>query len=206
MRGIPEEVPEPGEEPIAEEAKWVAVENGSHQTAEESDKEAAVEEIAAEAVTVVRNPEDEIEIQREAADGWAATQFDVIEPFSPAWVTHRNEQIAARSGQPGFMSFCPVALREEQKLVEARPQYSAGYQHQTYEFGSEEALRKFEADPERYLAAAGGLDVVAVSQGTAVAQGSLEHALWFRHKLYLFLSRENLDAFRTQSRQFVVQE
>jgi tetratricopeptide (TPR) repeat protein len=115
-------------------------------------------------------------------------------------------RIAARSGQSGLMGFCPVTLRDEQRLADAQPQFTAEHQSQKYQFRSEAAKQKFEADPERYLPAAGGLDVVAVSQGTAVAQGSLEHALWFRHKLYLFLNAENRELFRQQARQLAVQQ
>lgn len=142
----------------------------------------------------------------EVFDGWAAVRAAAPEPFGPEWLAARLEQIAERRGQAGFMSFCPVALRDEQSLVDALPLYTAEYQSQKYQFSSEAAQKKFVAQPERYLPAAGGLDVVAVSQGTAVAQGSLEHALWFRHKLYLFLTRENLEIFRTQARQFAVQQ
>lgn len=137
-------------------------------------------------------------------NGWAAAPL-LDQQFSPEWLQARQEQIAARAGLTGFMGFCPVALRDHLRLVDAKPQFTAEHQSQSYQFSSEAAQQKFEANPERYLPAAGGLDVVAVSQGTAVAQGSLEHALWFRHKLYLFVNRENMELFRDQARQFVVQ-
>lgn len=126
------------------------------------------------------------------------------EPLTPEWLTGREQRIADRAGQSGFMGFCPVALRDTFHLVDASPEYAVEYHSQKLQFSTDEALKKFLADPERYLPAAGGLDVVAVSQGTAVAQGSLEHALWFRHKLYLFLNREHLETFRTQAREFAV--
>lgn len=148
----------------------------------------------------------EAEEPRELTDGWAAAEASVVEQFGPEWLDAREEQLKARTGQSGFMGFCPVALRDELKLVDALPQYSAEHQSTKFQFGSEEALQKFVAKPERYLPAAGGLDVVAVSQGTAVAQGSLEHAMWFRKKLYLFFSRENMELFRTQARDFAVQD
>ena len=146
------------------------------------------------------------EVPEQLVDGWTATKTGLPDRFSPEWLKSRMEQLAARSGQTGFMGFCPVMLREELRLVDISPEFTVEYQSQKYQFSSEEAAGKFTADPERYLPAAGGLDVVAVSQGTAVAQGSLEHALWFRNKLYLFLNQENLTIFRTQARQFAVQQ
>lgn len=147
-----------------------------------------------------------LEGSNEFAEPWAAGPESGPDRYSPEAQADRMAQIAARSGQTGFMGFCPVALRDETRLIDVQPQFTAEHQSQTYEFSSEAAQKKFVADPERYLAAAGGLDVVAVSQGTAVAQGSLEHALWFRHKLYLFLNAENRELFRQQARQFAVQQ
>jgi Flp pilus assembly protein TadD/YHS domain-containing protein len=161
------------------------------------------DDATAMATAVVDELEGAFEVPEAAVDGWTATE---AETFRPEFLDSRAEQVSVRRGQAGFMGFCPVALRDEQNLVDALPQYTAEYQSQSYQFSSEEALKKFQAHPERYVAAAGGLDVVAVSQGTAVAQGSLEHALWFRHKLYLFLSRENMEVFRAQARQFAVQQ
>lgn len=143
---------------------------------------------------------------RELAGDWTGSETGINEQFGAEWLSTREEQLKARSGQAGFMGFCPVALRDELKLIDALPQYTAEHQSQKFQFSSEEAMKKFLAKPERYLPAAGGLDVVAVSQGTAVAQGSLEHALWFRKKLYLFLSRENMELFRIQARELAVQE
>jgi Flp pilus assembly protein TadD/YHS domain-containing protein len=209
---VTRDIPEDSIEELAAREARIADESAAaeaqHQETAAADEDAwvASDQAAAEPAAVSDELAAVFQAPEEARDQSAQTQFDTIEPFSPAWVTTRNEQITARNSQAGFMGYCPVALRDEQKLVDALPQYQAVYQHQTYEFGSEEALRKFEAQPERYLAAAGGLDVVAVSQGTAVAQGSLEHALWFRHRLYLFLNRENMDAFRLQTRQFAVQD
>jgi YHS domain-containing protein len=150
--------------------------------------------------------EETLELTDESSEGWHSVSSDGVEPCGPRCLADRTGQIAARRGQVGLMGFCPVALRDEQKLVDALPQHVAEYQSQKYQFSTAEAVEKFRADPERYLPAAGGLDVVAVGQGTAVALGSLEHAVWFRHKLYLFLTRENMELFRTQARQFAVQQ
>lgn len=142
-------------------------------------------------------------------DGWRGSKLENPEgdeAFSPKWFDERQTQITARKGKSGFMGFCPVALRDEQKLVDARPEFRLEYQSQTYEFSSYEALNQFASEPERYQAAAEERDVVAISEGTVVAHGSLEHALWFRHKLYLFANQRNMDLFRSQCRQFAVQQ
>jgi len=102
----------------------------------------------------------------------------------------------------GLKGFCPVAIRDERRLASALDQYSCEHQAQTYRFCSAEALEKFLANPELYAPIAGGLDVVAVRQGSAVANGTLDFAVWYRHRLHLFSTTENLAAFRAAPRTF----
>lgn len=102
----------------------------------------------------------------------------------------------------GLKGFCPVAIRDERRLAVALDQFSCEHQAQTYRFCSAEALEKFQANPELYAPIAGGLDVVAVRQGSAVANGTLDYAVWYRHRLHLFSNTENLTAFRAAPRTF----
>jgi tetratricopeptide (TPR) repeat protein/YHS domain-containing protein len=102
----------------------------------------------------------------------------------------------------GLQGICLVTLSEEKRLAVALPQFMTEYHSQSYQFSSAEALQKFIADPERYVPAAGGLDVVSVRNERAVTNGSLKHALWHRHRLYMFSSREHADAFRADPHKF----
>ncbi len=98
---------------------------------------------------------------------------------------------------------CLVTLKDERLLVEADPQFTALYQEQTYAFVSEAAAEQFRLRPVRYVPVAGGLDVVAVHGGQAVVEGTLEHAAWYRDRLYLFSSADHLDRFRGEPAEFV---
>ena len=128
------------------------------------------------------------------------------------WAQEQQAALAATaSAQPetgftestdGLKGFCPVAIRDERRLALALDQFSCEHQAQTYRFCSAEALEKFQANPETYAPIAGGLDVVAVRQGSAVANGSLDFAVWYRHRLHLFSTTENLAAFRAAPRTF----
>ncbi len=102
-----------------------------------------------------------------------------------------------------LQGFCPVALRDERRLAKALDQYSTEYQAETYRFSSAEARERFLEHPEWYIPAAGGLDIIEVRRGHNVTLGSLDHAVWFRHKLHMFSSAENLEAFRAAPRDFV---
>lgn len=101
-----------------------------------------------------------------------------------------------------LQGFCPVALRDERRLATALTEFTVEYQAQTYSFSSAAARDQFTAHPEWYVPAAGGLDIIEVKRGHAVAQGSLHHACWFRHRLHMFSSADNLAAFRAAPRDF----
>jgi YHS domain-containing protein len=101
--------------------------------------------------------------------------------------------------------FCPVALRDERRLAAAQAEFTHEHQAQTYRFSSAAARDQFIVHPDWYVPAAGGLDVIEVQRGHSVAQGSLDHACWFRHKLHMFSTAENLAAFRATPRNFVIQ-
>ena len=128
---------------------------------------------------------------------WAQEQQDAL-----AATTSAKPQTGFAELTDGLKGFCPVAIRDERRLAVALDEFSCEHQAQTYRFSSAEALEKFQANPEFYAPIAGGLDVVAVRQGSAVANGSLDFAVWYRHRLHLFSTTENLAAFRAAPRTF----
>lgn len=117
----------------------------------------------------------------------------------------RRRKIEARGHLSGFMGFCPVALRESRDLVDASSEYAADFGRQTYQFSSEQARARFDADPSRYAPAAGGADVVALVNSGEHHAGSLRFAMWYRDRLYLFQSRETMRLFRENPASFADQ-
>jgi YHS domain-containing protein len=104
------------------------------------------------------------------------------------------QKIAQRKQLKGLKGFCPVALRDRRDLVDAEPQFSAEFEGRTYNFSSAEALKKFESNPEIYAPANAGIDVVA-AQEEADIEGTLDHAVWYKNRLFLFSSQQTLDQF-----------
>jgi len=98
---------------------------------------------------------------------------------------------------------CLVALFEERRFVAGRPEHPIEYDRHRFLFSTAEAAQKFAADPQQYLPAAMGLDVVAVRRQAAAVNGSLEHATWFRGRLYLFASAGNLTAFQAHPYRYI---
>ena len=110
----------------------------------------------------------------------------------PAAEMHK---VGERIGQHGLKGFCPVALSEQRQLVDAVPVYSATYQSKRYYFSSAEALAHFEQAPQKYAPVAGGTDVVVQANSEQTVNGTLDFAVWYKDRLFLFSSPESAEAF-----------
>ncbi len=137
--------------------------------------------------------------------------FEIPEPVEAQVATIPETEVAkVEAFEPastaamvlGMGGFCPVSLRNHREVLEGVEAWEAEYKGVTYRFATPEALAEFHVDPESYIPVAGGLDVVAVREGREVTSGSLEHATWFRDRLYLFASADTLAAFKNNARQF----
>ena len=107
----------------------------------------------------------------------------------------KMHQIGERVGQRGLKGFCPVALREHRELVDAVPIYSSTFESQRYYFSSAEAKSHFDQAPHKYASVAGGIDVVVKATSDHSVEGTLDHAVWYKDRLFLFSSPESLEAF-----------
>jgi YHS domain-containing protein len=116
-------------------------------------------------------------------------------PPAPAESNSQMHRIGERIGQHGMKGFCPVALREQRQLVDALPVYSTIYQSKRYYFSSAEAQARFEEAPQKYAPVAGGTDVVVRANSDQVVDGTLDFAVWYKDRLFLFSSPESAEAF-----------
>lgn len=114
-------------------------------------------------------------------------------------------RIAARRGMTGFRGFCPVVLRDQRDLTDAQPAFHSVFEGKTYYFSSAAAKATFDRAPQKYAPAKGGQDVIRLSRGESV-EGSLEHAVWFRDRLYFFSSAETLNQFVQQPAKYAVSQ
>ncbi len=105
-----------------------------------------------------------------------------------------------------FRGYCPVILKDERKLIEARPHLRSEYHGKLYCFSSEDAKDAFDENPQKYVPAEDGNDVVRHAAGKAVVEGTIEHAAWYRGRLYLFSSAETRREFVESPSRFVVRE
>ena len=107
----------------------------------------------------------------------------------------KMRRIRDRFGMKGLKGFCPVTLRDERELLDAKPEFFFTHRGQKFHFASAEARDKFEVDPATYAPAAYGADVVALGRDKDVVEGTLDFAAWYKGRLYLFGSQANYDVF-----------
>ena len=107
----------------------------------------------------------------------------------------KMRRLSTRRGLAGLKGFCPVALRDNRDLVDTKAEFMSTHEGRLYQFSSVEAKETFDAEPEKYVPAMNGVDVIIQANSHQSVDGTLDHAVWFRDRLYLFSSSESLEAF-----------
>ncbi len=141
-------------------------------------------------------PADAAKPQKIASE---APSFDGIEDQA---TREKMKKIHERGSMKGLKGFCPVTLRDQRELIDAKPDFHSTFRGQKFHFASAEAKLKFDDEPARYAPAAYGADVVALTRDKDVVEGTLDFAAWFKGRLYMFGSQETHDTFVTNPSQF----
>ncbi|QDU42843.1 YHS domain protein [Symmachiella dynata] len=118
----------------------------------------------------------------------------------------RRLLLLSRPELSGLKGFCPVTLKNDRDLVDAKPEFEAVHDTKVYQLSSAEAKAEFERAPEEYAPSKGGIDVVKYTLGAGEVEGTLEFAAWYRGRLYLFSSAVTYDAFMRQPKKFAVEQ
>jgi YHS domain-containing protein len=105
------------------------------------------------------------------------------------------QKIAARTGKTGLKGFCPVVLRDERELTDTKPEFSSTYNSKTYQLSSAAAKVKFDANPTSYVPVSNGNDVVLLDADEEAVEGTLDYAVWYRDRMYLFSNEETMRTF-----------
>ena len=85
------------------------------------------------------------------------------------------------------------------------PEHHSTFKGRTYYFSTDEAKTTFEERPEHYAPISGGQDVVLLKE-KVTKEGSLDHAVWFKDRLYLFTSQKTLEQFVATPKEFAISE
>lgn len=120
-------------------------------------------------------------------------------------VDAKMKLIAERGELRGLKGFCPVALRDDRDLKNALPEHHSTFQGRTYYFSTADAKTAFDENPQHYAPISGGQDVVLLKE-KITKEGSLDHAVWFKDRLYLFTSQKTLEQFVATPKEFAISE
>ncbi len=132
------------------------------------------------------------------ASGAPQVAMPSIAAFRSGQIKHQTQEVKV-----GLDGCCPVTLRNARRLMQGNAEYVSGWNGTLYRLASAEAKQQFESHPELYAPVQAGSDVILTAyQGHAVT-GSLEHAAWYRSRLYLFQNDGTLKAFTANPTKYV---
>ncbi len=163
----------------------------------------AADESFAEEKSIELPTEDEIPLPPAASPAEPA-QAEIKEPAKEE-VDNKMKLIAERGELRGLKGFCPVTLRDERDLKNALPEHHSTFKGRTYYFSSADAKGTFDEHPQHYAPISGGQDVVLLKE-KVTKEGSLDHAVWFKDRLYLFTSQKTLEQFVATPKEFAISE
>jgi YHS domain-containing protein len=90
---------------------------------------------------------------------------------------------------------CPVVLTEQKKWVVGDPQWGAYHRGRLYLFAGEAQQQRFLANPDHYSPVLSGYDPVVAFEQQQFKLGQRKHGVFFKNRIYLFASEENLKRF-----------
>ena len=118
----------------------------------------------------------------------------------------RVTKLSGKTEIAGLKGYCLVTLKNERKLVLTLAEHKSEYMQHTYTFASAEAKAAFDAAPASYVPTLAGRDVVRLADGAGEAEGSLDYAVWYKGRLYMFSNEVSLNTFSASPSKFVVKE
>ncbi len=95
----------------------------------------------------------------------------------------------------GLKGFCILTLRDKRQLLDAKEEFRSTYQGKAYIFSSKAAQDRFEKNPVLYAPVKGGQDTISLASAEEAESGSLDFAVWYKSRLYLFSNQNNLQIF-----------
>ena len=103
-----------------------------------------------------------------------------------------QEQGELKQVETGLNGYCPVQINHSDKTkrdwVKGDAKFYSDFDELRYFFSSEEHKEKFDAYPEKYIPALGGLCVVCVRDHAIYSYGSVNFAARHNDRLFLFPS------------------
>ena len=100
--------------------------------------------------------------------------------------------------------YCPVTLLEQWEWKLGNIQFAETRDNQVYLFASSDAQHRFQQDPDRYIPAFSGNDVVLAIDSGETTRGKREHGITYEGRIYLFATEESLDRFSQSPKLYAI--
>ncbi len=102
----------------------------------------------------------------------------------------------------GLGGYCPVSLASASEWKSGETEFKFEYHGVCYLLHSQEQLRRFKAEPEKFVPALHGLDPVAFKNTNKLESGAIELGARYRDKVFFFSSQTNRDVFLQNPKQY----
>lgn len=102
----------------------------------------------------------------------------------------------------GNGGYSPVVLSEQRKWLPGTREHVTEYEGVCYFFQTASELRRFEAEPGKFIPRLHGCDPVALFDNNRLVTGALEYGSFYRGRLFFFASLENRDRFESNPSSF----
>ena len=187
------------EQPMAEEATEEATEEEATEEQESQPEFVTVAEQETSEPAAEEAPEEEMTAEVDESTPAAGdddffetvSQKKMPEPKTPPRKMESGEVMDA----PEFEGHCLVTAVESREIIDGSPRHQIKYRGHVLHFSSEEAKQTFLAKPNEYWPLFDGICSVAMLNDEERVMGKLEYAAFFRKRLWLFSTEENLKQF-----------
>lgn len=89
-----------------------------------------------------------------------------------------------------FVTYCPVSLLDQRRLIQNRANYESRYDGLRYLFPSAILKARFDANPAKYAPALSGHCVVNYQDGKSIARGKMQHGVFYNGRSFLLSNAE----------------
>lgn len=110
-------------------------------------------------------------------------QFFLTSLFIASVTTISNQAVGQTQAMNGF---CPVTILDDGKWEKGDTSIKTTYDQRTYYFASQEAKKKFDAHPPKYVPALGGDCIICLVNVNKRIPGSVFYSVRHKDRLYLF--------------------
>jgi YHS domain-containing protein len=122
-------------------------------------------------------------------------QFSLKRLFFLITLISAGVAVYANRPRPSLEGYCPVTLVEEERWQKGEPSCSVVHRRCRYHFADETKRQRFMANPNKYVPAGAGYDVIFLAEGRTQVEGKRKHGCFYRGRVYLFSSEEALQKF-----------